>query len=47
MTAEAEANDAKMKGILNADQYKKWKTMQDENKEKMREKVKEYKEENN
>lgn len=47
LMAEKDANDAKMKGILNADQYKKWKTMQDENKEKMREKVKEYKEENN
>lgn len=44
--AEREASDAKMKGILNADQYTKWKKMQEENKDKMREKVKEYREEN-
>lgn len=47
LMAEKDANDAKMKGILNADQYKKWKTIQEENKDKMRERVKEYKEENN
>ncbi|MGO4770810.1 hypothetical protein ACEN2I_04055 [Flavobacterium sp. W22_SRS_FK3] len=47
LMAGKDANDAKMKEILNADQYKKWKTMQDENKERMRERVKEYREENN
>lgn len=45
--AEKEANDAKMKAILNADQYKKWTSMQEENKEKAREKMKEYRKENN
>lgn len=29
MTAENDANDAKMKSILTADQYGKWKTNQD------------------
>lgn len=47
MMAEKEANDAKMKSILNVDQYTKWKTIQAENKEKAREKMKEYKKENN
>jgi protein CpxP len=45
--AEKEANDAKMKVILNADQYKKWTAIQEENKEKAREKMKEYRKENN
>ncbi|MEO8253973.1 MAG: hypothetical protein ABI554_06245 [Flavobacterium sp.] len=43
MIAEKEANDTKMKGILNADQYKKWTTIQEENKDKAREKMREYK----
>ncbi|MEP6806831.1 MAG: hypothetical protein ABI892_20050 [Flavobacterium sp.] len=47
MIAEKEANDAKMKGILNADQYKKWTSIQEENKDKAREKMREYKKENN
>ncbi|MFZ0599772.1 MAG: hypothetical protein WAM46_22480 [Flavobacterium sp.] len=47
MIAEKEANDTKMKGILNADQYKKWTTIQEENKDKAREKMREYKKENN
>jgi protein CpxP len=47
MIAEKEGNDAKMKAILNADQYKKWTSMQEENKDKAREKMKEYKKENN
>ena len=47
MMAEKDANDAKMKAILNADQYKKWKTIQEENKDKAKEKMKEYKKENN
>ena len=45
--AEKEANDAKMKTILNADQYKKWTSIQEENRDKAREKMKEYKKENN
>jgi len=45
--AERDANDAKMKSILNADQYTKWKAIQEENKDKAREKMKEYKKENN
>jgi hypothetical protein len=47
LMAEKEANDAKMKSILNADQYTKWKAIQEENKDKAREKMKEYKKENN
>ncbi|KUJ62229.1 hypothetical protein AR687_09435 [Flavobacteriaceae bacterium CRH] len=47
MLAEKEANDAKMKSILTADQYTKWHSLQEKNKEKIREKVKEYKNENN
>jgi protein CpxP len=47
MIAEKEANDAKMKGILNADQYKKWTSIQEENKDKAKEKMREYKKENN
>jgi len=38
---EKEANDAKMKAILNADQYKKWTTIQQENRDKARERMKE------
>lgn len=45
--AEKEANDAKMKTILNAGQYKKWTSIQEENRDKAREKMKEYKKENN
>nr|WP_315222396.1 hypothetical protein [uncultured Flavobacterium sp.] len=45
MVAEKEANDAKMKGILTADQYTKWKANQDENKDKMKEKIKERRKE--
>ena len=47
MMAEKDANDAKMKAILNADQYTKWKAIQEENKDKAREKMKEYQKENN
>ncbi|MBP4138920.1 hypothetical protein [Flavobacterium geliluteum] len=45
MVAEKEANDAKMKAILTADQYTKWKANQDENKDKMRERIKEHRKE--
>ncbi|MBS7252412.1 hypothetical protein [Flavobacterium branchiicola] len=44
--AERDANDAKMKSILNADQYTKWKKIQEENKDKAKEKMKEYRKEN-
>ncbi|WP_026730456.1 hypothetical protein [Flavobacterium denitrificans] len=47
MLAEKDANDAKMKSILNADQYTKWKKIQEENKDKAREKMREYKNESN
>jgi len=47
MIAEKEANDAKMKSILNADQYTKWKTIQEENKDKAKEKMKEYRKDKN
>ncbi|MDW8852938.1 hypothetical protein SD960_22755 [Flavobacterium sp. MMLR14_040] len=47
MLAEKEANDAKMKSILTADQYTKWHALQEKNKEKAREKMREYKKENN
>ncbi|MDR7372775.1 hypothetical protein [Flavobacterium aquidurense] len=47
MIAEQDANDAKMKAILNADQYTKWKAIQEENKDKARERMKEYQKENN
>ncbi|MDQ6472424.1 hypothetical protein RB619_17405 [Flavobacterium sp. LHD-80] len=47
MLAERDANDAKMKSILNADQYTKWKKLQEENKDKAREKMREYKNESN
>ena len=43
MMDEKEANDAKMKAILNADQYSKWKNIQKENQNKMRDKMKERK----
>ena len=41
MIAEKDANDTKMKGILTADQYTKWKAIQEENKDRAREKMKE------
>ncbi|MTH16445.1 hypothetical protein [Flavobacterium sp. LC2016-01] len=47
MLAERDANDAKMKSILNADQYTKWKKIQEENKDKAREKMKEYRNDSN
>lgn len=47
MTAEADANDAKMKGILTADQYTKWKKIQEENKDKAKDKMREYRRDNN
>jgi periplasmic protein CpxP/Spy len=47
MMDEKDANDAKMKAILNADQYKKWTSIQEENRDKAREKMKEYRKENN
>ncbi|MFD1604219.1 hypothetical protein ACFSJW_08050 [Flavobacterium artemisiae] len=37
MEDEVTANDAKMKSILKPDQYTKWKTLQEEKKEKMKE----------
>jgi len=45
LKAEKEANDAKMKSILIADQYTKWHALQEKNKDKAREKMKEYKKE--
>jgi len=47
MIAEKEANDAKMKSILNADQYKKWTSIQEENKDKAKERMKEYRKDKN
>ncbi len=47
MMAERDANDAKMKSILNADQYTKWKKIQEENKDKAREKMREYRNDSN
>lgn len=47
LKAEKEANDAKMKAILNADQYAKWHSIQEKNKDKVREKIREYRKENN
>ncbi|MFB9110237.1 hypothetical protein [Flavobacterium gyeonganense] len=46
MTAEADANDAKMKEILTADQYTKWKKNQEENKDKARDRMREYRKDN-
>jgi len=43
MEDEVAANDAKMKSILKADQYTKWKTLQEEKKDKMRDKMNEHK----
>ncbi|MRX40938.1 hypothetical protein GJU43_16755 [Flavobacterium sp. LC2016-23] len=47
MDEEVASNDAKMKAILNADQYKKWTSLQEERKDKIREKIRERKDENN
>lgn len=47
LKAEKDANDAKMKAILNADQYKKWTSIQEEKREQAKEKMGEYKKENN
>lgn len=47
MDEEVASNDAKMKAILNADQYKKWTSLQEERKDKMREKIRERKDDNN
>ncbi|GAA6766103.1 hypothetical protein AAFH68_20430 [Flavobacterium sp. CGRL1] len=47
LKAEKDANDAKMKTILTADQYTKWHTLQEKNKDKAREKMREYRKENN
>lgn len=44
MEDEVAANDAKMKSILKADQYTKWKALQEEKKDKMRDKMKERRE---
>jgi hypothetical protein len=44
MEDEVAANDAKMKSILKPDQYTKWKTLQEEKKEKMMDKMRERKE---
>ncbi|QLC65888.1 hypothetical protein LPB248_06195 [Flavobacterium sp. LPB0248] len=43
MEDEIAANDAKMKSILKPDQYTKWKALQEEKKDKMKEKMKEHK----
>ncbi|MCV9926574.1 hypothetical protein OIU83_02865 [Flavobacterium sp. LS1R49] len=43
MMDEKAANDAQMKSILNADQYKKWTAIQEENKDKFKEKMKDKK----
>lgn len=43
---EKTANDTKMKSILNADQYKKWTSIQDEKREKAKEKMKDRKDNN-
>ena len=47
LKAEKESNDAKMKAILTADQYTKWHALQEKNKDKAKEKMREYKKENN
>ncbi|WP_456314653.1 hypothetical protein [Pseudomonas shirazensis] len=47
MLAEKEANDTKMKSILSADQYTKWHSLQEKNKDKAREKMKENNKEEN
>ncbi|QSW90357.1 MULTISPECIES: hypothetical protein [Flavobacterium] len=47
LKAEKEANDAKMKSILNADQYTKWKSIQEENKEKAKDRIREYRKDKN
>ena len=47
MDEEVASNDAKMKAILNADQYKKWTSLQEEKRDKVREKMRERKDENN
>lgn len=47
MVAERDANDAKMKEILTADQYTKWKKIQEENKDKAKDKMREYRRDNN
>jgi protein CpxP len=39
MMDEKTATETQMKSILNADQYKKWIAMREENKEKMKEKM--------
>ena len=46
MEDEVAANDAKMKSILKADQYTKWKWLQEQKREKMKDKMKEHKQEN-
>lgn len=45
MMDEKAATETQMKSILNADQYKKWTAMREENKEKMKGKMKERKNE--
>lgn len=41
MIAEKDASDAKMKSILTADQYTKWKASQEQDRDKVRDKMKE------
>jgi len=41
MIAEKDASDAKMKSILTADQYTKWKASQQQDRDKVRDKMKE------
>jgi protein CpxP len=42
MLDEQQANEAKMKSILNADQYQKWTTIQAQNREKAKERMKDW-----
>lgn len=46
MEDEVAANDTKMKSILKADQYTKWKTLQQEKKDKMMDRMKDRRDEN-
>ena len=47
LKAEKEGNEAKMKAILTADQYTKWQSLREKNKDKAKEKMKDYKKESN
>jgi protein CpxP len=45
MQAEKADTETKMKAVLSADQYKKWLETREENKDKMRDKIRERREE--